>query len=527
VVHEAPHGGERHPAEPPQLVEKPKFRGTPVRRRTVLAGTGAVAAAASSMALIERLATVPQRAYADVITTATPSDIQFDLDAFIPPAITLNGILFRFPPVHTLFVTYNLGGVPTATDQAILEGALNRIESVYPWSPSGVFTHTAYGGPYLNNLNARAGIVDRAVPFDVVTGNRAQRPAVAAPTDVVSGNGIVKDRFNVAVNLELNWALFIIRSDNLSIANDVNNWLFGSNVLKGVATASPRFSVSFTRTSTRHMFMQRGLPRQVADQQGFSFRTLVNSDSPMWMSFGDQQVNGSAPASRTTYLGSGRTDMTAGRYLDNAAQVHLSHNIQDLWQFFDVAEALGADGQPVFGDDAAFEEKVQYMFHAPDIANATDAAGHIGPTFLPNEFRGTGYAARTAQGIGTNIDPDTGQPERRMGHLSTLQRSSRDANGNPLHARLDGPGFDTFDTSRTGVPSRFFGRSLPKLHFSVFHPTSDFFSTMRRNQASLDLQNQFGVDPSENGLERFITSTRRQNFIVPPRRHRSFPLVEL
>jgi hypothetical protein len=50
---------------------------------------------------------------------------------------------------------------------------------------------------------------------------------------------------------------------------------------------------------------------------------------------------------------------------------------------------------------------------------------------------------------------------------------------------------------------------------------------MRVNQASLDLVNQFGVADDDNGLERFITPTRRQNFLVPPRRHRAFPLVEL
>ena len=61
----------------------------------------------------------------------------------------------------------------------------------------------------------------------------------------------------------------------------------------------------------------------------------------------------------------------------------------------------------------------------------------------------------------------------------------------------------------------------------MFVPTADFFANMRRNQASLDLAQQYGV-PSQNlGLERFITATRRQNFLVPPRRHRAFPLLEL
>ena len=46
------------------------------------------------------------------------------------------------------------------------------------------------------------------------------------------------------------------------------------------------------------------------------------------------------------------------------------------------------------------------------------------------------------------------------------------------------------------------------------------------NQASLDLQHTYGVDPHDNGLERFITATRRQNFLIPPRRHRAFPFAE-
>ena len=41
------------------------------------------------------------------------------------------------------------------------------------------------------------------------------------------------------------------------------------------------------------------------------------------------------------------------------------------------------------------------------------------------------------------------------------------------------------------------------------------------------LYDQFGVNADDNGLERFLTATRRQNFLIPPRRHRAFPLVEL
>lgn len=73
-----------------------------------------------------------------------------------------------------------------------------------------------------------------------------------------------------------------------------------------------------------------------------------------------------------------------------------------------------------------------------------------------------------------------------MGHLTALQRSSR-----------------------ADVPD---GSVQPKLQFTMFFPTADFFRVMRINQASLDLVSQFGVDPDDNGLERFLTATRRQNY---------------
>ena len=71
------------------------------------------------------------------------------------------------------------------------------------------------------------------------------------------------------------------------------------------------------------------------------------------------------------------------------------------------------------------------------------------------------------------------------------------------------------------------GANQPKLQFTIFVPTADFFRAMRVNQAALDLAKQWGVKPAANGIERFITATRRQNFLVPPRRHRAFPLLEL
>jgi hypothetical protein len=166
--------------------------------------------------------------------------------------------------------------------------------------------------------------------------------------------------------------------------------------------------------------------------------------------------------------------------------------------------------------------QVQYMFRSNDssTADGLPSDGFAdqftnggGPAFLENRFQGTGDAALNAQGIRTF------EGAKRMGHESALQRSSRAADGTPIHQRMDGPGFNNMD-----VPG---GANTAKLQFTVFVPTAEFFRVMRVNQASLDLVNQFGVPDDDNGLERFITTTRRQNFLVPPRRHRAFPLLEL
>ena len=146
----------------------------------------------------------------------------------------------------------------------------------------------------------------------------------------------------------------------------------------------------------------------------------------------------------------------------------------------------------------------------PSLGNSNQFNNGGGPAYLPNNFQGAGDAAANAQAV------NTFNGEHRMGHLSALQRSSRAADGTPVHARMDGPGLD--------VPG---GSAQPKLQFSIFTPTAEFFRVMRVNQASLDLVNQFGVADEDNGLERFLTATRRQNFLMPPRRNRAFPLLEL
>lgn len=485
-------------------------------RRTLLKAGGALATALATLELVGRGAWMPTRvrtaAAADVQPSASLPDIQFDIGKFIAPVQTINGVQVQFGPVHTVFLTARLLRTPNRVDQAELSRALAIIESFYPFSSDGVFTFVAYGIPYFRRLPSV--LVAATVPRLRSDLSRfVLEEAQPSPTDVSPANpGISKLRFNVPVRIENNDLLFTLRSDNTAILSDVINWLAGSNVLRGVIVRSPAFRTLLTFTSSRAMFQQIGLPRFVADSNHLPFAPFVNPQSPMWMGFADQQTNGSGPAPIVTFQGNSSARLTTalpGDYFDNGSIQHLSHDIIDMLQWFDMADANSAPGP-----DGVFTERVQYMFHSPaiDPGNADQFTNGGGPAFLPNENRGPNYAAQTAQGIGTEDN------EHRMGHLSTLQRSSRAADGTPIHIRMDGPGFDNLD-----VPD---GSNQPKLQFTVFVPSADFFATMRRNQASLDLASKFNVPEEDNGLERFLTATRRQNFLVPPRRHRAFPLVE-
>jgi hypothetical protein len=363
-----------------------------------------------------------------------------------------------------------------------------------------------------------------------------------------------------------------MRSDSMTNLNNALSWLQGSNSLNGQAIPSPAFSGLFAFQTTRIQFMQPGMPRRVADTAAaanpafYEFNTRINPNSSMVMGFVDQAIDSSAPTAATvTFVGDpansntqGFTTAKAGDYFDNGSTCHFSHVIDDLYQFYQTAaqDPTGGGGEP-------FTERLQYMFRSnqvgsgfqglPVAPNADEFTNGGGPAFVNNVFQGTNAAqlgAIDANGqatLTTNNDMNkTFNGQQRIGHEAALQQTSRAADGTPLHIRMDGPGFDGLDVPAFQTHPDMPSISVPvpagtnqfKLQFLIFVPTSEFFRTLRNSSAAQPLFAQFGQpnDPNgtsggvqfaDNGLERFLTATRRQNFLTPPRRHRAFPLVEL
>jgi hypothetical protein len=462
----------------------------------------------SSLGVLDALAVRPTR----VARAAAPNElpqIQFDIANYVPPAESIDGTLFQFGPVFTLFVTLRLTRTPVVADQQMLSDALLGIEEQYAFSPTGVITNIGYGIPYFDRLpgGMTGQLISHYMPRLLLDPRRyALEEAVPAPTDIAAENpSASKPTFALPVAIEENDLLLTLRSDVRENLTDTLTWLLGSNELNGASLRSPPLPDLCEVTSTRLMFVQRGLPRRLADAEGLSYASRIHPDSPMWMGFASQQADSSGPAAITTFQGNSSAQFTnavAGDYFAEGAIQHLSHVLLDLEQWY-------ADTEP-------YIERVQHMFRSnpvPSTGNLDQFTDGGGPVFLANTFQGRDDARQNAVGDGTLGGA------LRLGHTTTLQRASRAADGTPTHLRVDGPGFDAID-----VPD---GTRQPKTHFSMFVPSAEVFERMRRYQAGTDLAQAFGVQPAARGLERFMTTTRRQNFLVPPRRHRAFPLLEL
>jgi hypothetical protein len=366
-------------------VDAEDLKGIVMSRRSALKRSAATAFLLSQATLLEQLASPIVRPAA---AATTFSDIQFDMGAFINPAMVLNdgagNVTAQIAPTYALLQPVKLNRTPTRADQTTLAKALNTIEASYPASPSGVLIFSvSYGLPYFNRLPQS--VVRANMPTALATGHPVLVEAVPSPTDVVGGlvggpaalvPGVTKDRFNVNVVIEGNDMLFHFRSDSMVNLSAIPLWFQGSNNLNGVGVPSPNFNGLFTFRTPRIQFVQIGLPRTLANNYGFEFAPRMNPNSTMVMGFLDQQTNAAGPAAITTFVGNSSAKLTtavAGSYFDNGSIAHLSHNIEDAYQFY---ATPGQD--PRHPDGEPFTERCQYMFRSNQLGtpNGIPAAGN-------------------------------------------------------------------------------------------------------------------------------------------------------
>jgi hypothetical protein len=388
-----------------------------------------------------------------------------------------SGVPVDIPPVWNLVITATLRRPPSVVGQRRLEAALQAVEAAYPYAPAGIFALVAYGLPYFRryvppaifeaHLPRLVGAKDTPVLLD----------AVRFPSDPSS------------LLLEQNEVVFHLRSDVLEQMLDVQRALFGgSGKLRGEVAADANLADLFQVTSVRTGFVGAGLPRRMAEQANFAVAHLIPRTSPLFMGFTSTQQQGQAHELAVRF--DGRPDpllppLTTARahdYFAGGTTLHLSHLVEDLESWYALS----------------YEERVARMFHL----NATTLPGRI-----------------TVQTFWLN--PNTtvldAQHQQVIGHNEAVQRGSRTPQGQALQLRAD---FNTVDAMDSAEPAC-------GVHFLSFSAGTQIFHQSRMGMDAVDVASAYHVARRANGINAFIQATRRQNFLVPPRAHRAFPLLEL
>ncbi len=315
--------------------------GRRLTRRTLLQRAAGLGLAASTLGALDLLALAPVREA--IAAKSSLPEVQYQIERYGPRPIHVEGVKARMPPVYTAFATFTLTRTPTAADQATLASALARIESSYPFSPSGVFTSVAYGIPYFERLpgGMSGTLVASHMPRLLAEQQRyVLEEAVPSPTDVAPQNpGVSKLRFQVPVQIEANDVLVTVRSDS---TREHRRRPRLARRGRHDTRRRERRAVGPRRTAAGHVrrlsFTQIGLPRKVAEEAGLDYAEMINPASPMWMGFVSQQVGTSGPPPITTFVGNASARVTTARgrdYFNHGSIVHLSHAIMDLEQFYE------------------------------------------------------------------------------------------------------------------------------------------------------------------------------------------------
>lgn len=381
------------------------------------------------------------------------------------------------PPVWNLVITATLTQVPGRREQQRLEAALQAVEGAYAYAPAGVFTLVAYGLPYL-----------RAYVHPDLVATHLPRMADDGTTPVLL-DAVRFPSDPPATLLEANDIVFQLRSDVLDHLRDVQRALFGrSGTLAGQPAPAADVADLFRVTSVRTGFGGVGLPRQMAQHAGLQVAVDIPQAAPLFMGFTSTQQPGEAKEVAVSF--DGKRDpllppLTTARpddYFAGGTALHVSHMFEDL----DAWYAL------------SYDERVARMFHL----NAAATPGRI---------------TIETHWLNPNTTEIDAQQHQVIGHNEAVQLGSRSAEGQALQLRVD---FNTMDALDGDAPA-------PGLHFLAYTPGSRIFHRSRQGMDATDIAQRHGIPSHANGINAFLHVTRRQNFLVPPRAHRAFPLVEL
>jgi hypothetical protein len=454
-------------------------------RRRFLGGAAAGALGGAGIyELVDRLTAAPAR-QARPAGALPPEQHVIDLGL-----AESEGILVVVPPLHHEVVTATLKTTDPAAAQQGLERALVELDDRYSLDAAGLGVTIAWGLPYFERHVPEQAKLH--LPFDHRAGKAALLPARRFPSDPAD------------TVLEQNDVAILLRSDSRAHIDDARKTLFDD---------LPYFRM----TSIRRGFAGGGfagkqsLPKKMAMAAGVPGADLIPDTSELFLGFTSTQKAGLGPRLIANHETLGFVDVRGG-YFRGGTHMHLSHLDEDLEAWY-----LNFD----------FDERVLTTFR-PGLTKVKQGTQTVrqGPKDVATQAETASAFKRTG----------------RFGHSASIQTTSRlqqdvvgpdgtlYPKGTAIPQRAD---FNTLDNpfAWSVAPDRDKLQKTPSagLHFVVFNPSSDDFA---RNRLAMDgvlpdgTKLDVGPRSRAQGFNSVLTTTHRQNFLVPPRRHRSFPLAE-
>ncbi len=463
-------------------------------RRRFLGGAAASALGAAGVyELVDRLTRRPVRPPAAGLAIE-----QHLLDGIA--VIDDAGVEVLVPPLHHRVITATLrvddtrGSLRDA--RSTLEHVLASLDADYPATPAGLGLTVAWGLPYFRRY--RGGALAAMLPRDRrATGARGRDVSVLEDAE-----RFPSDPDDVL--LEENHVAVLLRSDHLDAIDDAQTRIFGG--LEGM----------FRRTSVRKGFAGggfeggQGIPKQMAVEAGITGAELIPDGSELFLGFTSTQKESLGPPRIANFETLGYVELVGPR-LVGGTHMHLSHldeNLNAWYLNFDHAERIDTTFRP--GLDVPVDRRT--VPQGPDDVQSVEQ--------LRSDY----------------------ERYRRVGHSASLQPASRldrqvvgpdgtvYPRGTAVPQRAD---FNTLDNpfAWSADPARDRMAEAPSagLHFVVFTPSSDDFRRVRlAMDGVLPDGTRLGFEPRSRGqgFNAVLRTTHRQNFLVPPRAERAFPLID-
>ncbi len=456
---------------------------SPTRRELLAAGAASALGAAGIYELVDQLAkSSPSRP--PVLDTLPEQHLLEGIRV-----VSQEGVEVLVPPLHHEVVTARLTLEPTALrdGQAAFEQALSALEADYAPSPAGLGITVAWGLPYFHRFVTAA--ARRYLPFD----RRAQKPALLEARRFPSDPD--------ATVLEQNELAILLRSDVRAHIDDARGRIEQSRVLRVRSLRRGFVGGAFEGGDS--------LPRLMAIAADVPGAQLIPERSELFLGFTSTQKAAFGPGKIANFETLGYVDLRGSDYFREGTHMHLSHVSEDLESWF-VNFLYDERVLTAFRPGLEVAENTQTIAQGPEQESSSAE--------VRAQFHATGRIGHSAS----------------IQTASRLQADARGADGThypkgtavPIRAdfnTLDNPFFYSDSPNVIGVGP------VAGIHFLVFNPSGDDFE---RNRLAMDGVLPDGTLPlaprsRAQGFNSILTTTHRQNFLVPPRRHRSFPLAEL